>query len=530
MHTTAGKGAMLLGLLCNLVCSAMVADAAPVASVAAAVGASQLTAGTEPVAQLPRALTNAPTHVRHDDMIVLADDIASSRHRRDLVKAKIAWVDAVIPYSTAQLEGDLRKAGLASAFPGYMAKIQRGFDEFEAKTPVRFRPAKPGDDFIVEFTGGWTFGPPSWAWQHVGFGDRNGLSCSAAVGISRDPANWMNPFPMTPDYVKSVAAVDLNKAHCFVQGIVLHELAHVVGMFHEQDRPDRNEYLAGLPDVSAQIKGEHGVNSLGVEYDFKSIVQYPIGSIRGCTGLTTKGEARRAEQGIALGDIGRLTDTSHLSELDVVQFNMLYFSGDIAGPFHNTHYTGVRRNDWHVGSVTAATTTGAATVFRWENKAGKSWLLTKDQHDHTLFHLGPDCPYYSGGRRSIVAVLGAGGKLTGLQFDAGSSSEYYAVTEAHNPVNCPHSAMHADTCWGNSAYQMCPIDRQGAYMKVMAKRGDQSAMHTVFQTLTTAGFGCTKSAPADKFAQCPYWKQAHCTQGPWRFWMAANCATTCNTV
>jgi len=38
------------------------------------------------------------------------------------------------------------------------------------------------------------------------------------------------------------------------------------------------------------------------------------------------------------------------------------------------------------------------------------------------------------------------------------------------------------------------------------------------------------SAPADKFAQCPYWKQAHCTQGPWRFWMAANCATTCNTV
>ena len=66
MHrTTAGKGAMLLGLLCNLVCSAMVADAAPVASVAAAVGASQLTAGTEPVAQLPRARRGSEDFTQH---------------------------------------------------------------------------------------------------------------------------------------------------------------------------------------------------------------------------------------------------------------------------------------------------------------------------------------------------------------------------------------------------------------------------------------------------------------------------------
>ena len=66
MHrTTAGKGAMLLGLLCSLVCSAMVADAAPVASVAAAVGASQLTTGTEPVVQLPRARRGSEEFTQH---------------------------------------------------------------------------------------------------------------------------------------------------------------------------------------------------------------------------------------------------------------------------------------------------------------------------------------------------------------------------------------------------------------------------------------------------------------------------------
>ena len=45
---------------------------------------------------------------------------------------------------------------------------------------------------------------------------------------------------------------------------------------------------------------------------------------------------------------------------------------------------------------------------------------------------------------------------------------------ASDPVNCPHSETHSDTCWANSAWRMCPVDRQGAYEKVMAKRGGQT--------------------------------------------------------
>ena len=37
------------------------------------------------------------------------------------------------------------------------------------------------------------------------------------------------------------------------------------------------------------------------------------------------------------------------------------------------------------------------------------------------------------------------------------------------------------------------------------------------------------SLPADKHPSCPRWK-GYCTRGPWRSWMAANCATTCGAV
>ena len=91
MHrTTAGKGAMLLGLLCNLVCNVMVADAAPVASVAAAVGASQLTTGTEPVAQLPRARRGSEEFTQHAKKHCYSQRLAPQTRYSSLPTAKAA--------------------------------------------------------------------------------------------------------------------------------------------------------------------------------------------------------------------------------------------------------------------------------------------------------------------------------------------------------------------------------------------------------------------------------------------------------
>ena len=43
----------------------------------------------------------------------------------------------------------------------------------------------------------------------------------------------------------------------------------------------------------------------------------------------------------------------------------------------------------------------------------------------------------------------------------------------YSPANCPHSAMNTDTCWGDSAYQMCPIDRRPGYVH----EGHGQALH-----------------------------------------------------
>jgi len=61
-----------------------------------------------------------------------------------------------------------------------------------------------------------------------------------------------------------------------------------------------------------------------------------------------------------------------------------------------------------------------------------------------------------------------------------------------HPSNCPmYADKYPDTCWGNTAYQVCPADRSGAYHAVMKHRGNQKAMHDAYVRLTATGVGCT---------------------------------------
>ena len=59
------------------------------------------------------------------------------------------------------------------------------------------------------------------------------------------------------------------------------------------------------------------------------------------------------------------------------------------------------------------------------------------------------------------------------------------AAEDFDPENCPFNSKIPATCWGDSAYQHCPADRQGAYNAVMAQKPDQQAMHAVFVGLTS---------------------------------------------
>ena len=68
---------------------------------------------------------------------------------------------------------------------------------------------------------------------------------------------------------------------CDTPGNGMHELGHVLGFFHEHQRPDRNDYITLNPDgidydrakESFKRQGEY-INSLEVEYDYASIMHY----------------------------------------------------------------------------------------------------------------------------------------------------------------------------------------------------------------------------------------------------------------
>lgn len=75
-------------------------------------------------------------------------------------------------------------------------------------------------------------------------------------------------------------AISIGK-NCDKFGIVVHELGHVVGFWHEHTRPDRDEHVTIVRENIQQgqeynfLKMEPGeVNSLGETYDFDSIMHY----------------------------------------------------------------------------------------------------------------------------------------------------------------------------------------------------------------------------------------------------------------
>eukprot|EP00116_Pleurobrachia_bachei_P008769 sb/3469031/ len=68
---------------------------------------------------------------------------------------------------------------------------------------------------------------------------------------------------------------------CGTPGFALHELAHVIGFFHEQSRPDRDDYVDVLwenirDDKKEQFAkySEDEIDPRGIPYDYLSITHY----------------------------------------------------------------------------------------------------------------------------------------------------------------------------------------------------------------------------------------------------------------
>lgn len=136
---------------------------------------------------------------------------------------------------------------------------------------------------------------------------------------------------------------------CEHHSVVLHELGHVLGFWHEQNRPDRDKYVKiikknikkserfneysdvciSLPQAYPNLAfhfhftdlyfafrkySTYKINSLGIPYDYKSIMHYAHNAF---------GKGRKTTI-VALDGKTRRFGNTHLSALDVEQTKRLY--------------------------------------------------------------------------------------------------------------------------------------------------------------------------------------------------------------
>ena len=108
---------------------------------------------------------------------------------------------------------------------------------------------------------------------------------------------------------------------------VVHELGHAVGFWHEQSRPDRDNYVSiayenVLPGTehNFDVMSSRDINSLGVGYDYNSIMHYSrlAWSFNGQPTINSADPAYAGAIGGAKG----------LSVLDSYQTNLLYGCGE----------------------------------------------------------------------------------------------------------------------------------------------------------------------------------------------------------
>nr|CAA06314.1 PMP1 protein [Podocoryna carnea] len=112
---------------------------------------------------------------------------------------------------------------------------------------------------------------------------------------------------------------------CWRTGIVMHEIGHSIGIYHEQSRPDRDSYVeivwGNIPSskkFNFNKKSSSSINSLGTPYDFRSMMHYSTTAIGG--GRTTIRTKNPSNQRL-------LGQRSGFSEIDIKQINLMYCNG-----------------------------------------------------------------------------------------------------------------------------------------------------------------------------------------------------------
>lgn len=202
------------------------------------------------------------------------EEEASLSKRATMANKSWRWTNGVIPYNISQ-EYTISERQL----------IQLAMTHWTNNTCIRFRQRRNELDYINIFPGD---------------------CCASYVGRTG-----------------GLQGVSLNRAQCVTFPTVVHELGHAVGFWHEQSRPDRDSYVSiayenVLPgaEYNFDVMSSRDINSLGVGYDYNSIMHYS----RLAWSFTGRPTINSADPAYA----GTIGGAKELSVLDRYQTNLLY--------------------------------------------------------------------------------------------------------------------------------------------------------------------------------------------------------------
>ncbi|XP_058061249.1 low choriolytic enzyme-like [Anopheles bellator] len=148
------------------------------------------------------------------------------------------WPNGVVPYTFAE------------GFSVHeQAVILEAMDVLQQQTCVYFIPKTPDQ------------------WEHIRF-VRSDWGCGSVIGYRRGQGDPLD--------------VALDNFCLALSGAIQHELLHVLGLFHEHTRPDRDDYVEIFWDNIAPderhnfYKGSWDyMETFGLPYDYGSLMHYP---------------------------------------------------------------------------------------------------------------------------------------------------------------------------------------------------------------------------------------------------------------
>ncbi|XP_065574210.1 zinc metalloproteinase nas-15-like isoform X2 [Artemia franciscana] len=207
------------------------------------------------------------------------NDLQKSLMKNAIRDTRLRWEGGKIPYV------------ISSSFTQYeRSVIARAFREYQNKTCIRFVPRRNERDYINIY---------------------QGSGCSSMVGRT-----------------KGSQPVSLGNG-CLYVGIVIHELMHAAGFWHEQSRADRDKYItiiwnniqSGM-DYNFRKYSLDKIQYLDENYDTGSIMHYDAYAFA---------RDRSKPTIVPKKDTEKLGQRNGFSKIDLLKLNKLYKCSDFTG-------------------------------------------------------------------------------------------------------------------------------------------------------------------------------------------------------